>query len=104
MLSHLAKVQGVCKEEDQELFRLHSLSSGGVSEVAARCVTECLFQAHGGRRSRDAMLPFLIESAEAHKGVTGVLEYLQLRCVLALNLPGGQCPELFIIARWGSTM
>jgi integrase len=75
VLSYVGKVLGLSREVAQQRFGLHSLRSGGVTAVAAQGVSERLFQAHGGWRSREAMLPYLQEGIEARKGVTGVLQY-----------------------------
>ncbi|GIL61194.1 hypothetical protein Vafri_15560 [Volvox africanus] len=75
VLMYVAKVQGLSVKEAQARFGLHSLRSGGVSAVAAGGVNERLFQAHGGWRSREAMLPYLKTGMEERKGVTATLKY-----------------------------
>jgi hypothetical protein len=75
VLKYVGKVLGVSEEEAKSRFGLHSLRSGGASAVAAEGVDERLFQAHGGWRSREAMMPYLKDSVETKMSVTAALGY-----------------------------
>lgn len=75
MRKWLAKLTGLPTADVQERFGLHSLRSGGATAAAAGGVEERLFQAHGGWRSRGAMLPYVQESMEAKLSVSAALGY-----------------------------
>jgi hypothetical protein len=75
VLRYVGKVLGLPAADVQERFGLHSLRSGGATAVAAVGVEERLFQAHGGWRSREAMLPYLKESLPNRLAVSAALGY-----------------------------
>ncbi|GIL92635.1 hypothetical protein Vretifemale_20134 [Volvox reticuliferus] len=75
VLKLVGKVLGLPETTVKARFGLHSLRSGGATMVAAAGVEERLFQAHGGWRSQEAMLPYVKETSRVRLGVTKALGY-----------------------------
>lgn len=76
VLATVAKVLGVTHGAAQAAYGLHSLRSGGATAAAqSELLEERLFQAHGGWRSREAMLPYLQESVSSKLSVSAALGY-----------------------------
>ena len=79
ILKYLAKVLGCTHKEAQDMFGLHSLRSGGATDVAAvlakNDIPEHVFQAHGAWKSREAMLVYIQRSLATKLQVTQVMGY-----------------------------
>jgi integrase len=66
---------GLSVREAQARFGLHSLRSGGATKAAAENVDERVFQAHGGWKSREAMLAYIEETLDHQLSVTRAMGY-----------------------------
>lgn len=71
----LAKALGWSLTDTQKAFGLHSLRSGGATKAAAEGVCERVFQAHGGWRSREAMMVYLEDPLDTKLAVSKSLGY-----------------------------
>ena len=75
LLSGLVEVTGLSLAEVTTTFGTHSLRSGGATGAARAEVAELDFQRHGGWKSRQAMLAYVLPSEVALLGVSGALGY-----------------------------
>lgn len=71
----IAEVLEVPLEDVCAMYSTHSLRSGGATAAAGAFVSERLFQAHGGWKSKEAMHAYIQESVASKLSVSASLGY-----------------------------